>query len=305
MCRNADSLYYPIKESILSILPIVDEFVIAVGKGSVGDKTRELIESIDSSKIRIIDTVWDTEKFRKGSVHAQQTDLAKSECKGDWLFYLQADEVVHEKDHKTIVEACEKYKSDLRVDGFVFDYIHFWGDYNHYHNSHVWYDREIRIVRNDPTIHSWKSAQSFRRYDDFNESKYLEKEGTSKLKVHCLKAKVYHYGWVRPPEMMTKKINALDKIHSHAKERQLAPFSYGNLNAIPLFRGTHPSVMKEWMLKADWKNDGSPSPGYLRHNKRKAKFMTWIETKILGGKTDFRDPQFQEIVNLLRTTLTG
>jgi hypothetical protein len=37
MVRNATKYYFPIKESILSILPIVDEFIIALGKGDKGD----------------------------------------------------------------------------------------------------------------------------------------------------------------------------------------------------------------------------------------------------------------------------
>lgn len=295
MCRNADSLYYPIRESIESILPIVDEFIVAVGEGFEGDETRELIASINSPKIKIIDTVWYTDKFKYGSVHAQQTDIAKNACSGDWLFYLQADEVIHEKDHKEIVDACSGFLDDKSVDGFVFNYLHFWGDFDHVHDSHAWYDLEIRIVRNDPSIHSWKSAQSFRRYTSFDDSKYLDKEGTQKLNVKCLKSEVYHYGWVRPPVLMTKKINALDKIHSHEKERQSRPFSYGELNQIPKLTGTHPSVMHHWIEKSKWENDGSPSPEYLRHNKLKAKVMTWLEKHLFGGKRIFSSHNFRKL----------
>lgn len=295
MCRNADSLYYPVKESIESILPIVDEFVIALGESSEIDQTKKLIQSIGSPKIKIIDTVWDTEKFKFGSVHAQQTDIAMKACSGDWLFYLQADEVVHENDFKEILTACDKYFEDERVEGFVFNYLHFWGDFNHVHDSHVWYDREVRIVRNKANIHSWKSAQSFRKYANFNESMYLEKKGTEKLRVKCLDAKVYHYGWVRPPMLMTKKINALDKIHSHKIERQLKPFSYGDLSAIPVFTESHPKVMEAWIKRTNWENDGSPSPSYLRHNKLKARVMTWIEKSLFGGKRFFSNHNFRKI----------
>jgi glycosyltransferase involved in cell wall biosynthesis len=295
MCRNADSLYYPVKESIESVLPIVDEFVVAIGEGYVGDKTRELIASINSPKIKIIDTVWDTDKFKYGSVHAQQTEIAMKACSGDWLLYLQADEIIHERDHSEIVEACRSCLNEKKVDGFLFNYLHFWGDFDHLQDSHVWYDREIRIVRNDPSIHSWKSAQSFRRYSNFDESKYLNKKGTQKLNVKCLKANIYHYGWVRPPALMTKKINALDKIHSHQKERQLKPFSYGDLSKISKFTGTHPIVMNKWIEQSSWENDGSPSPDYLRHNELNAKVLTWIEKNFLGGKRIFSNHNFNKL----------
>ena len=85
--RNVSKLYYPICESIQSILPIVDEFVVALGKGDEDDNTRELLESIRSPKIKIIETEWDLKAFPNGTEYAHQTDIAKSHCSGDWLFW--------------------------------------------------------------------------------------------------------------------------------------------------------------------------------------------------------------------------
>lgn len=39
--RNGIKLYYPVVETIKSILPLVDEFVIAVGKGDEDDTSRK------------------------------------------------------------------------------------------------------------------------------------------------------------------------------------------------------------------------------------------------------------------------
>jgi len=52
--RNAVINDYQIVEAITSILPLCDEFVVAVGKSD--DDTRLLIENINSPKIKIIDT---------------------------------------------------------------------------------------------------------------------------------------------------------------------------------------------------------------------------------------------------------
>ncbi|MCF7886004.1 MAG: hypothetical protein K9M80_05885, partial [Candidatus Marinimicrobia bacterium] len=166
MVRNGVKLYYPVVEMIKSILPLVDEFVIAIGEGDEDDTTRNDIIGIGSEKIKIIDTVWDLEKYPNGTEHAHQTDIAKEACTGDWLFYLQADEVVHEKYLPMIKERCEELVEDQEVEGLLFKYRHFWGDYQHYQISHGWYPHEIRIIRNDPDIHSWKSAQSFRKIPD-------------------------------------------------------------------------------------------------------------------------------------------
>jgi len=143
--RNAVKFYFPVKESILSILPIVDEFVVALGEGD--DETEEVIRSINSPKIKIFRR-WDESLYRDGEIFRHETNFALSRCTGDWCFYLQADEVVHEKDLERVVLYCEKYLNDPRVEGFLFNYYHFWGDYWHYLPVHGWYQWEIRIVRN-------------------------------------------------------------------------------------------------------------------------------------------------------------
>jgi len=83
MVKNATKLYYPIKASILSVLPICDEFIVALGDCDPDDFTRTEIESINSPKIKIIDTVWDLNKYSRGTENAHQTDIAKSHCTGD------------------------------------------------------------------------------------------------------------------------------------------------------------------------------------------------------------------------------
>ena len=153
MVKNATSLYYPVRQSIESILPIVDEFVVALGDCGSGDRTEEQIRSIGSNKIRIVPTVWNLEKYPNGTENAHQTDIAKSHCRGDWLFYLQADEVVHEQYLPGIRRRCEDLHNDLVVEGLLLKYLHFWGDYRHHQVAHGWYKNEIRIIRNKPDIH--------------------------------------------------------------------------------------------------------------------------------------------------------
>jgi glycosyltransferase involved in cell wall biosynthesis len=275
MVRNAQKLYYPVREMICSALPVVDEFIIAVGKGDEDDKTRETIESIGSEKIKIIDTVWDLEKYPRGTENAHQTDIAKEHCSGDWLLYLQADEVIHEQDHEKIVAGCKNYLDDTKVEGFLFKYHHFWGDFNHYHHGHGWYPHEIRIVRNDSEIHSWESAQSFRRIPQFDGQDYRQQKGTYMLGVVLLDARIYHYGWVRPPELMKSKTKALATIHKGEKlvdeldKKNFFDFDYGPLNRLKVYKGTHPEVMKEWIALFNWKDklqySGKPDTRRKKH----------------------------------------
>jgi len=298
MGKNALKLYYPMRQAVESILPLVDEFVVALGDSDEDDVTRAEIEAIGSTKIRIVDTVWDIEKYPRGMEHAHQTDIAKDLCTGDWLFYLQSDEVVHEKDLETIRKRCEELLPDEEVEGLIFNYRHFWGDYEHIQDGHCWYRKEIRIIRNHPQIHSWESAQSFRKIPGFEGLNYRQQEGTYKLKVAEVDAEIFHYGWVRPPAVMQNKIKAFSINHQGRKkvEAQVAAhhydriFDYGNLSKLTRFTGTHPSVMKEWMDRFDWKKQlrysgpaQSQNPVVSKHDRPRYRIISWIEKKLPGN----------------------
>ncbi|RKZ31364.1 hypothetical protein DRQ33_07145, partial [bacterium] len=123
--KNAIILDYPVVEMIKSALPVVDEFVIACGDSD--DETTEIISQIGDPKIKIIETVWNPDDFVRGHSNAVQTNIALDACSGDWCFYLQADEVIHQKYLPVVKMACQKYLHDDRVEGFLFNYKHFWG----------------------------------------------------------------------------------------------------------------------------------------------------------------------------------
>ena len=295
--RNAEKLYIPLKESIASILPLVDEYVIALNPGDEGDHTEEWIHSLNSPKIKCIPSSWQVDVYKDGTEYARQSDLAKQHCTGDWLFYLQADEVVHEQDLPLIRQACEDNLSRSEVEGFLFQYLHFWGDYQHYHRNHKWYPREIRIIRNLDSIHSWRDAQSFRHYQNFQLSPniYLQKEHTSKLQVKELPARIFHYGWVRPPHMMNNKVKAHKKNYQgtqeNVDEQRLNYFDYGPMDRLTSFTGSHPNVMQDWMAKHDWSDKLQPS-GPLNphrelyaHERWRNRALSFIENNFLGGRS--------------------
>ena len=271
--RDAVRLSYPIAEAIRSILPICDEFVIAVGESQ--DGTLERIESIGDPKVRILRSAWDESHFVHGAINAVQTNIALDACTGDWAFYVQADEVVHEDDLPKIRAAMERHLDDPRVEGLLFDYLHFWGDFDHVHWTRNWYRHEVRVVRNTPEIRSWKSAQGFRR-------------NGQKLHVAPSGGRIFHYGWVRPPEVMKKKQMALDRLH-HPEDWVLKhhpeparPFDYGVLGHLRRFSGTHPEVMREWIAAKDW-----DAANYLRketlheHSRRSVRLLSWLENNLL------------------------
>lgn len=302
--RNTAGLYYPFLESIQSILPIVDEFVIALGNCDEDDKTEMLLATLKSDKIKIIHTVWNAELYPDGTEYAHQTDIAKNQCSGDWLIYLQSDELIHEKYHSTIVMALEENLHFKNLDGFLFSYKHFFGDYNHYIDLHGWYQNEVRIIRNNPEIRSWGDAQSFRKIKPEFFKHYKQKTNTQKLKVLPINAEIYHYGWVRPPHLMQTKSKVMDKMYhdpdSVENKYTLRPdhFDYGNLSRLPIFKDEHPQIMESFISKFNWASELHYNADYrisrepMKHEKLKYRILSWIEKKILGGNHLFESKNY-------------
>ncbi|MEI9908456.1 MAG: hypothetical protein WDO71_01555 [Bacteroidota bacterium] len=110
---------YPVTASIRSLLPLVDEMIVNLGDSE--DNTNELIGSLASDKLKFIHSVWDKNLREGGKVLAVETDKAMDAVSpdADWLFYIQADEVIHEKYLPVVREAMEKYKDDERGGRFV------------------------------------------------------------------------------------------------------------------------------------------------------------------------------------------
>jgi hypothetical protein len=246
--RNAVNYDYPVIEAITSVLPICNDFVVAVGQSE--DDTLNLIQSIDKQKIKIVETVWEDSLREGGRVLADETNKAFRAISDDtdWCFYIQGDEVVHEKYLDTIKSAMEKYLDNKSVEGLLFKYLHFYGSYDYVGESYRWYRNEIRVVRNDKNIFSYRDAQGFR------------KNGNIKLKVKPVDAYVYHYGWVRDPRAMQAKHKSFHKLWFDDEwvDKNIAKadeFDYSNIDALSVFKETHPKVMESRIKRKNWKFD--------------------------------------------------
>ncbi|MGD0947412.1 MAG: glycosyltransferase [Candidatus Binatia bacterium] len=269
--RNAIKLYYPVVESITSILPICDEFVVAAGDST--DGTTELLRGLNEPKLKIIETVWDKSLFVGGATNAHQTNIALDACTGEWAFYLQADEVVHEDDLPVLLQRMRTCLDDRRVEGLLFDYLHFFGDYNHYQTAHNWYRHEVRIVRTGIGACSWRSAQGFRC-------------NGKKLRVVHPGGRIFHYGWVRPPRHMLRKMHAFTMLHQGAPTADTrypdlgSDFDYGQLHGRARFTGTHPATMRNRIAAMNW--EVRPGASVHRHDQLGIRLLSFIENRILG-----------------------
>ena len=244
--RNAIKYDYPIVEAIRSILPICDKVIVAVGDSE--DGTLSLIQDIDVEKIEIIHTQWDDSLREGGKVLAVETDKAFQHIPDDvdWAFYIQGDEVIHEKYLPEVKNAMNRYLNNPEVDGLLFKYLHFYGSYDYVGVSSNWYRHEIRVVRNNKDIYSYRDAQGFRKNDN------------EKLKVKPIDAYIYHYGWVREPESMQRKQETFKKYwHDDDWEEKHVvkadEFDYSkNITELTKFEGDHPQIMEDRLERINW-----------------------------------------------------
>lgn len=254
--RNGNYYAYPFKESILSILPLCDEMIVNVGKSD--DDTLEVVKSINDRKIKIIESEWDM-SLKDGKVLSTETNKALSECTGDWCFYIQADEVLHEKYYENVSGSMKKYLDNEKTEGLRFWYKHFYGSYDYYQDNYrKWYIREVRVIKRKDDILSWGDAMDFRHKDG------------SKIYSKDIDAEIYHYGWVRPPEKLIKKRSDFEKLYSkdEVAEKNILQFqNYDDLGNLKQFNNTHPEVMKERISISNWDFDPQiekQKPDWLR-----------------------------------------
>lgn len=249
--RNGLKFDFPFLESIESILPICDEFVINIGESEDETKSSLLkwhaaLSDANKAKIVFFDSHWpfeQLEKRRGGMILAEQTNLALDRCTGEWCFYLQADEVVHERDLPRIHETCQEYANEPRIDALVFEYLHFYGGYNIIQRSRSAYRREMRIIRNKAGIRSIGDAQSFRY------------ESGEKIPALLTPFQIFHYGWARPQEVMKQKTFFMDKLYhgSNFSDDATASgtnYQYKNFIGLRSFEGTHPTIMRERLAQS-------------------------------------------------------
>ncbi|HEC83778.1 MAG: glycosyltransferase [Candidatus Parabeggiatoa sp. nov. 2] len=263
--RNGTLLGYPYIESLRSLLPLCDEVVVAVGAGQ--DDTLARIAAIGDPKLRVIETIWNESMQDRGYVYAQQKMIAQFNCSGDWAFYLEGDEVLHEEDIASLRATLQRYVDHPNVEALVFDYYHFYGSPTTLAISPGWYRRAVRVIRN--SIRSYSPDGLFFVVMDKN------KRGRYPYAA-CAGVPIYHYGHVRAVANMQAKIQQVSRYWGHAPP----PFAgYGNIDPLALgkFSGSHPAVMRNWLAEA-----AEPSlvlnPNYqLTRRERRHRWMMRLE----------------------------
>ena len=265
--KNAEMLGYPFVESIQSVLPIVDEFVIAVGESD--DNTLEIIKSINDDKIRIIETQWNESMQDRGYVYAQQKMTAQFSCTGDWAFYLEGDEVLHEKDLDTIQNSMERHLNNPEVEALYFDYYHFYGKPDQV--GIAGYKRAPRIIRN--TIRNYSPDGLF--FVVMNKNKKGRYPKAAHAGCH-----IYHYGHVRKVEKNNEKIKQTGKYWGGEEHNVFSTYGNIDLGEIRPFKGTHPKIVQQW-IDTEAELEFAQNPGYkITFKDKRHRIRFWLDEKL-------------------------
>ncbi len=275
--RNGVELGFPFEASIRSLLPLVDEFVVAVGRGS--DDTLARVLAIGDPKIRVLETIWNERMADRGFVYAQQKMIAQYACTGDWAFYLEGDEVVHEGELAAIRASVDRHHDNPEVEALVFDYHHFYGSAQWVSVSPGWYRRECRLIRN--TLRSYAPDGQYWLVT-------TQHKRPRSPRAALANAHIFHYGWIRRNEDMQKKLDQVSKYWATAAMQ--IQYSQFDARALRPFAGTHPQAVQQW-LETGAEQELRIDPAYKPTPKENKYHFMWKIEQLTG--LDFSRKHFK------------
>lgn len=149
------------------------------------------------------------------------------------------------------------------VDGLLFPFYHFWGDYNHYRHTRRTYANEIRAFKNYRKIRSYRDSQGFRKFCSLDSTKKGEK-----LKVLKTNIPIYHYSYVRNPKVMSNKSNVFHHFYHDdewiGKNGLTTEFDYNKVDRLTKFIGSYPKFMNGVIKNKDWDFSYDPSKTVIK-----------------------------------------
>ncbi len=199
--KNGIKNGYTFLESIRSIVDVADEFLISDGYSD--DGTYDYLEEASKkfTNIRLYRDHWDVSKH--GEAIAIMTNKLKARAKCDWVYNIQADEVIHESFLPDLSNLTSQ-KSN-KYGSFALKFLHFVGDFCHVETK-TGYGVAVRLVPNIDGNFVADDGWTFRGETD---------------PVGLInKPPLFHFGWVYAKNNIFKRKNQAEKIYTEQESYQ-------------------------------------------------------------------------------------
>ena len=201
--KNALNQGYCFWESLHSAAPFADEIILSEGYSD--DDTLHYLQAFKRKfqkriKIDLFQERWPDTSYH-GEVIAEVSQRAIEKATCDWVYYLQADEIIHELnvDHIKHVSTLPDFNS------VSFPFYHF---IRSWEPSEEGYREAMRMVRNHRNIKLMGDAWNFEgEVDPICPAGHSPKP-------------IYHFAWVFPKQNDIKDIEH-SKIYQNMEEYQL------------------------------------------------------------------------------------
>ena len=187
-CIVTDDTFY-LEMMLRSVLNLADEVVIVDGSKNL--KNKEMIDLLNEShgtnKIRHF--VYPIEDLNFGVARK----YAHDQSTGDWNFFLDADEMIHENDTKSIREMVD-YAENNGVECLDVQYVHFYNDFSHIDNSEPVHIGLNRVYKNYKDVEFPARNHSLPVYP-------------FKCKAFSPEIVIWHLGYLRGMEKIRDRFN--------------------------------------------------------------------------------------------------
>jgi len=191
--RNCIENGYPFVESILSKLPLVEEYLVSDG-GST-DGTHEVLKRMEKTfpKIRVFD-MPDIKNIKWDSCSIASNKFIKM-AKGEWIYLDNMDELIHEKD---ISPLRERILSEKIADVFRYDRKEVTHNWTKLTEDIYWPARTARKIPN-----------LYMNWNSYGGDEFLDETGWIRNPPRCQKIpfKIYHLHAVFPYNRINKRRN--------------------------------------------------------------------------------------------------
>lgn len=225
--KNGISNGYPFLESIRSIVDIADEFLISDGCSE--DGTYDYLElcSKKFANIKLYRDPWPISGH--GEVIADVTNKLKQRAAGDWVYNLQADEVIHEGLLAKLDAIAKGHCPEFR--SFAVNFLHFVGDFCHIETL-PGYSMAVRLVPNDHAVRVAGDGWTF--------------EGALGQIGLIQEPPLFHFGWVYALNNISKRKNQACSIYS---EEESYKDDYRLCEQVEQWAGDAPENVLGWQRK--------------------------------------------------------